>query len=246
MGLLASPLGGASPHLLDVRNAITVDLLHDGMSLLNVSDDALWAGANLALVGGEILQFGMAERVAPGKWMVSRLLRGRRGTEARIADHAADEPFLLLDPETLTTLSVPAGASSIDVMAKGVGDRDGVMASLTAVGAALRPLSPIHLRLMLRPDGSAAVHWVRRSREGWRWSDGIDAPLAEETELYRIEIAASPSAISLSETLPQPQYVLPAAQLADMRAAGVTSLTIRVLQIGRFALSDPATKAFPI
>jgi hypothetical protein len=64
------------------------------------------------------------------------------------------------------------------------------------------------------------VHWVRRSREGWRWPDGIDAPLAEETELYRIEIAASPSAISLSETLSQPQYLLPAAQLAGMRAAG--------------------------
>jgi hypothetical protein len=99
---------------------------------------------------------------------------------------------------------------------------------------------------MLRPDGSAAVHWVRRSREGWRWPDGIDAPLAEETELYRIEIAASPSAISLSETLSQPQYLLPAAQLAGMRAAGATSLSIHVHQIGRFALSDPATKAFPI
>ena len=246
MGLVPSPLGAASPHLMDVRHALTVELLHDGMSLLNVSDDALWAGANLALVGGEILQFGLAERVAPGRWILSRLLRGRRGTEARIADHSADEPFLLLDPETLTALSVPAGASSIDLMAKGVGDSEGVTASLTAIGAALRPLSPIHLRLMLRPDGSAAVHWVRRSREGWRWSDGIDAPLAEETELYRIEIATSPSAMSLSESLAQPHYLLPAAQLAEMRAAGATSLTISVYQIGRFALSDPATKAFPI
>jgi len=246
MGLVRSPPGAASAHLMDVSNAFTVELLHDGLSLLNVSDDALWAGANLALLGGEVLQFGRAERVAPGRWMVSRLLRGRRGTEARIADHSADEPFLLLDPETLTTLSVPIGASGIDVMAKGVGDADGVTSGLSATGAALKPLSPVHLRLMLLPDGSAAVQWVRRSREGWRWLDGIDAPLAEEAELYQIEISASPSAMGINGMLSQPQYLLSAGQLADMRAAGATSLTISVRQIGRSDRSDPATKAFPI
>jgi hypothetical protein len=246
IGTVGSPLGAASPHLLDVRNALTVDLLHEGMSLVSVSDDGLWAGANLALVGDEIIQYGTAERVAPGRWILSRLVRGRRATEARIADHAADEPFLLLDPETLTALPVPLGTSGVDVMAKGVGDTDGVMASLSAVGAALRPLSPVHLRLTPLPDGAAAVQWVRRSREGWRWLDGIDAPLAEETELYRIEITAPPSSLNISETLSQPHYLLASAQLADMRAAGATSLVISVHQIGRFAVSDPATKAISI
>ncbi len=246
MGIVRNPLGAASPHLMDVRNALTVELLHDGMSLLNVSDDALWTGANLALVGGEVLQFGMAERFAPGRWILSRLLRGRRGTESRITDHAAQEPFLLLDPETLVALSVPTGASSIDVMAKGVGDPDGVTASLTAVGAALRPLSPVHLRAMPLSDGTIDLQWTRRSREGWRWLDGIEVPIAEEAELYRIEIVALPSAQRIDVTLAQPHLHLSAAQLGDMRAAGATSLTISVRQIGRFAQSDPATKAFPI
>lgn len=246
MGVVRNPLGAASPHLMDVRNALTVELLHDGMSLLNVSDDALWTGANFALVGGEVFQFGMAERVAPGRWVLSRLLRGRRGTESRIINHAVQEPFLLLDPETLTALSVPAGASSIDVTAKGVGDPDGVTASLTAVGAALRPLSPVHLRAMPLSDGAIDLQWTRRSREGWRWLDGIEVPIAEEAELYRIEIVALPSALRIEVTLDQPHYSLSAAQLEDMRAAGATSLTISVRQIGRFAPSDPATKAFPL
>ena len=231
---------------MDVRNTLTVELLHDGMSLLNVSDDALWTGANLAFVGGEIFQFGLAERIAPGRWVLSRLLRGRRGTESRITDHAAQEPFLLLDPETLVALSVPTGASSIDVMAKGVGDPDGVTASLTAVGAALRPLSPVHLRAMSLSDGTIDLEWTRRSREGWRWLDGIEVPIAEEAELYRIEIVALPSAQRIDVTLAQPHLLLSAAQLGDMRAAGATSLTISVRQIGRFAQSDPATKAFPL
>lgn len=246
MGMVRNPLGAASPHLMDMRNTLTVDLLHDGMSLLNVSDDALWTGANLALVGGEVLQFGMAERFAPGRWILSRLLRGRRGTEARIADHAAQEPFLLLDPETLTALSVPTGASDVDVLAKGVGDPDGVTASLSAVGAALRPLSPVHLRAVPLSDGTIDVQWTRRSREGWRWLDGIEVPVAEEAELYRIEIAALPLAESIGATLAQPHYQLSAGQLAELRSAGATSLTLSVRQIGRFAQSDPATTAFPL
>lgn len=246
MGTARNPLGAASPHLMDMRNILTVEFLHDSMSLLSVADDALWTGANLALVGGEILQFGLAERIAPGRWALSRLLRGRRGTEARIADHAADAPFLLLDPDTLAALSVPTGANSIDVMAKGVGDADGVIASLSTIGAALRPLSPVHLRLASLPDGGVALQWTRRSREGWRWPDGIDVPVAEEAELYRIEIVAPPLAESIGATLAQPHYHLSAGQLADMRAAGATSLTLSVRQIGRFAPSDPTTKAFPI
>ena len=90
------------------------------------------------------------------------------------------------------------------------------------------------------------MQWTRRSREGWRWLDGIEVPIAEEAELYRIEIVALPSALRIEVTLDQPHYSLSAAQLGDMRAAGATSLTISVRQIGRFAPSDPATKAFPL
>ena len=246
MGVARHVLGVASPHLMDWRNTLTVDLLHDGLSLLSVSDDALWAGANLALLGREIFQFARADRVGPGRWMLSGLLRGRLGTELFIADHAAGEPFLLLDRDTLTALPVPTGAGGVEVMAKGVGDPDGVIASLSPVGVALRPLSPVHLRATQRSDGGIDLTWIRRSREGWRWPDGIDVPVAEENELYRMEIAASPSAVRLSEVLTVPYCGLSAAQLAELRAAGSTSLEISIRQIGRFAVSDPTTTILPL
>jgi hypothetical protein len=131
-------------------------------------------------------------------------------------------------------------------MAKGVGDPDGVIASLSPVGVALRPLSPVHLRATQRPDGGIDLTWIRRSREGWRWLDGIDVPVAEENELYRMEIAASPSAVRLSEVLTMPYCGLSAAQLAELRAAGSTSLEISIRQIGRFAVSDPTTTILPL
>ena len=34
------------------------------------------------------------------------------------------------------------------------------------------------------------MRWTRRSRAGWRWIDGVDAPLGEERERYRVTLAS--------------------------------------------------------
>ncbi len=241
IGVAQQALAPASPHLMDLRSTVTIDLLHDGMALLSADDAALGAGANLALLGDELIQFGDAQRVSAARWTLSRLLRGRRGTERFIAGHQAEERFLLLDADSLTALTVPAGVRDLAVLAKGVGDADGVTASLDSVGAALRPLAPVRLHLDARPDGSVQARWVRRSREGWHWHDGVDVPLGEETELYQLEVSALPSANRFGVTLTGTAHLLSVAQIADLRSAGATSLAVSVRQIGRFALSDAAT-----
>ena len=48
-------------------------------------------------------------------------------------------------------------------------------------------------------DGGYAAQWIRRSRAGFAWIDGADAPLAEESERYRIELWYSGSRIRLAE-----------------------------------------------
>ena len=59
-----------------------------------------------------------------------------------------------------------------------------------AGGGSVVPPSPVHLRFASEADGSATVRWTRRSRAGWRWIDGVDAPLAEEIEAYRVTVTA--------------------------------------------------------
>src|SRR3546814_11488239 len=54
------------------------------VTLSNAGDALLDGGANLALVGDELLQFGRAEQIDATRWRLSRLWRGRRGTEAAI------------------------------------------------------------------------------------------------------------------------------------------------------------------
>ncbi len=41
---------------------------------------------------------------------------------------------------------------------------------------------------------------MRRSRAGWRWIDGVDAPLAEEAERYRVTITPAGEAARVEET----------------------------------------------
>ena len=96
LGALAAVLDAGPDHLFDADNEALVTLLNPAMSLESVDDARLLAGANRAMVGGELIQFGRAEAAGPGEWRLSRLLRGRAGTDARTA-HAAGTPFVLLD-----------------------------------------------------------------------------------------------------------------------------------------------------
>lgn len=82
--------------LFDDVTALDVELLAPDMVLAGASDDALLRGANLCLLGQELLQFGRAVRLGPRQYRLSRLLRGRRGTEWAIAMHGIGEDFLLM------------------------------------------------------------------------------------------------------------------------------------------------------
>lgn len=238
MGEAMDALLAASSHLFDLHNAVTVRLLHEDMALLNADDSALAAGANLARLGSELFQFGRAVRSGPSTWQLSRLLRGRRATEAGMSTHVPGEPFLVLDPDTLLALSVQPGAPMVDVMAKGVGDPQGVISRIPVTGRALAPLCPVHLRAAGRPDGGMTLSWVRRSREGWRWLDGVDVPLGEEAELYRVEIANEAHIARFN--LAVPALELDAATMAALRQGGAPTAHVAITQVGRFAVSEAA------
>jgi hypothetical protein len=79
--LTALPPGGAM--LFDEIASFDVELLNDAMTL--AGDDMLGASAttNLAMVGDELIQFGQVEQIAPQRFRLRRLLRGRRAASGR-------------------------------------------------------------------------------------------------------------------------------------------------------------------
>jgi hypothetical protein len=229
--------GGAA--LFDTADAIEVELLNDTMWLESRSDAALAAGANLAALGDELLQFGEAVPLGGRRFRLRRLLRGRRGTEWAAGLHAPGAAFVLIEPGALATIEPPLAAlgSEVRVQPHGLGDPDEtVPATRVAGGEALRPPSPAHLRAEARADGSLALSWVRRSRAGWAWLSGSDTPLGEEREAYRLTLSgtAGGRTVEVAESV----YVYAA---ADQAADGLVSpLTVRVAQLGTSAVSHEA------
>lgn len=238
MGSLVAPLPARGSALLDLESSALVELLHEGMWLESRDDAALAGGANLAAVGTELLQFGVAEQVAPRRFRLSRLLRGRRGSEWA-ADHRTGERFVLLAAESLAALDVPPAALGAEarVIATGLGDApDGVEASTPVTGEAGRPPSPVHLRGERTADGSLHLSWVRRSRGGWTWMSGTETPLSEEREGYRVTVSSSFGART-TEVL-EPAFTYSAADQSADGASG--ALTAEVVQLGSHAPSRPA------
>lgn len=239
IGSIETAAGAADAAIEDRRHSIIVALAHEGMQLADADDAGLDAGANLALAGEELIQFGHAEPLGGNRWRLTRLWRGRRGTEAAIGGGAAGDRFVLIEADAVTQRDLPAGtAGSANVLATAVNDADGVEAVAPITGVSVVPPAPTHLRAIVQADGNVLLNWTRRSRNGWPWIDGTDAPLGEEAERYRVRIIpdAQP-AIRFDVT--ESMFLL----LAEQRAGGVVTVEIR--QAGDHGLSPPASLIIP-
>jgi hypothetical protein len=240
LGVVAVPPDAAGSTLVDRRNAVEVVLANAAMELHDADAAALDSGANLALVGRELVQFGRAQRIGPVRWRLTELWRGRRGTEWASAATRADDPFVLLDPAALTTVDLPGGSIGgvVRVMAAGSGDgAEPPVTQAALTGASVLPPAPVHLRV--RREGTVAtIAWVRRSRAGWRWIDGVDAPLAEEAEAYRAAVRGDGLGAVIADV------TAPGATI-DFAALSALATRVEARQRGTFGWSHPAECALP-
>jgi hypothetical protein len=193
------------------------------------------------MVGDELVQFGAAERIGPARWRLSRLLRGRRGTEAAMAGHVAGERFVLIETAALAHWDLPASAvgAAVQVMASGVGDPLPVLASGEVTGRALMPPSPVHLRGTVGADGTIRVGWTRRSRLGFSWTDGDEVALGEPAERYRIAVSGGGGGVVRTVESGEPAFAYPRAErMAD--GLGGAAVTFAVRQVGGRGVSPAA------
>lgn len=247
MGDVLEPFGAGSALLRDDRNVLIVQLVRDGpFALVNADLEALSRGANLAMVGAEALQFAHAEPLGDRIFRLSGLWRGRGGTEDRIADHAAGEPFVLIN-EALGLVDPDRIGPGPGFSAGAIGRDDSALvpATLTALGRAVLPLSPVHGRWRDDGTGGLVLSWVRRSRSGFAWRDAIEVPLGEASEAYRVAIAADGVPVA-DHVTDQPTIAFDSATIAGFRAVATTSLEAIVIQQGALGLSPPLTIALPL
>ncbi|GLS79511.1 hypothetical protein GCM10007893_02850 [Paracoccus marinus] len=248
MGELVADLHSGPTSRFDYGNSVYLDLLSG--TLESITDLRLFAGENALAVaqpggGWEILQFGTAELIAPGRYRLSRLLRGQRGTDADMAAMVpAGARVVVLDaalaplPVSQADLGMPwnwrVGPSS-----RPVSDDSYLAATFTPLGMGLRPFSPVHVAQpwrRARSTGDLTISWVRRDRslaaDSW---NAAEIPMSEASEYWRVEILDG-ATIKRSLTAATARTVYTAAQQSADWGAPLgpgASLTIRIAQIGQ-------------
>lgn len=242
LGTAETVLSDGQPFVIDLVGSLEVLLANPEHWLQSRDDAALVDGANLAVVGDEIIQFGRADPIGPGRFRLSRLVRGRRGTEWAMAGHVAGEPFALIEARSLKPILVSPEMleTTVSVTAYGPANSAGPPTVTRAAGGeALRPLSPAHVGVALKLDGTAAISWVQRNKLAWAWLDEVDVPVDPGLRGCRVTLAGSSAMIE--RDVVEDNAIVSAAELATL-GAGPVSISVR--QIGELMVSRAATVTF--
>lgn len=180
----------ASGNIFDENSIFQVTIGPGGGDLTSINELAVLNGGNMAVLGAEILQFKNATLIGAGVYELTGLLRGRRGTEWAISQHATGEVFALLS----TTLDIDAQLSQLGqtLHYKSVTSGQPLAGAIdypfVNTGNALRPYTPVQLGGGVLGDGDVRLSWRRRTRIGGAWNNLVEVPLSESDEVYIVQI----------------------------------------------------------
>ncbi len=214
-----------------------------GGALESRDDLAVLGGANVAAIRNgngewEVFQFATAELVAANKYKLSRLLRGQAGTERAMANPVAAGARFVLITGALKEARLTQEQRGLPLnwrygpASRAIDDFTFQTQSVTARGVGLRPLSVVHVRVARNlASNDLTLSWVRRTRIGGDSWEQSEAPLAEDSERYEVDILSGAVVKrTLSSATPSVLYSS-AQQIADFGAAPALPLSVAVYQI---------------
>lgn len=233
-GVLLNSLPFSSTEVLDKHHRLLVEFDNDPL-LSSCDDTALLAGANLAWVDGEFIQFATAKALGEAKYEISDLVRGRFDTGGE-GTHEPGSPFLLVNPSTSTMIKSTQESIGAPVAVRVYGpDNEIAEASLLIAGIAARPWAPAHLRAVDSASG-IQITWVRRCKEAVPWLDDVGSPLGSNRETYEVRLSDMTGA-SLDLLSNEPAALIDR-QMLDKLGPRPWTLTVR--QLGDFAAGKNA------
>jgi len=256
IGALVADLPVGPLNRFDHGSELLVDL--SSGTLNSVTDMELFAGANALAVEStpdfwEVIQFGNAELVSMGRYRLTRLLRGQRGTGDTMGNPAPTGARVVVLGSGLQSLSIaeadlglpwnwrigPANAAPSDAIMQAK--------SFTPNGRGLMPFAPAQVRIRREANGDLALRWLRCDRslsaDSWVLTD---VPMSEASEAYDLEILNGAVVVRSISGLSSPAFIYTAAVQSSDFGGAVTSLSIRLFQIGALGRGAPLTQTLTI
>lgn len=191
---LATFSGG---NVFDEINTVEVLLINGTLS--SVTEEQVRSGSNACYLGGELMSFKSAELVSTGRYRLSGLRRGRKGTEQYMTTHAVGDAFVLLDTSVkrvaLTTTDIGA---SLQFKAVTFGQlvAEAAAVPFTPAAVGLECYSPVHItagRSAASAPYDITITWKRRNRLDAEWRSYADVPQSETSESYELDIYTNSS-----------------------------------------------------
>jgi len=149
----------------DTSTSITVQLKQG--TLISKSDQAVENGENWCMIGLEVIGFANATLIGPSTYQLTRLLRGRVGSEPHMNTHMANELFVVLDnnlvdiPIAKTDLGKALKYKTVTI-GSDVSKVESV--DVSPVGLNMRPYAPGNLSVVRQPNNDWIITWVERPR----------------------------------------------------------------------------------
>lgn len=196
IGFAETTLGDWTYGTVDETNLVTVNIGDDALS--SITRAVLLVGSsNVFAIGAagrwEIAQFQRADDLGGGRYILSGLRRGLRGTEYATSAHNIGDTFVLLSVAGTLKPSMEVGAigqtRSYRAVTKGRSFNSASSVEYAGTGEPLKPFSPVRLRKSVASN-DITLTWDRRTRMSENALTGL-FPLGETTEAYEVEIYSS-------------------------------------------------------
>ena len=216
--------------VIDRANSFTVNWIA-GSEPTTITHAQFLNNELIVMVGEEIVCARDVTDNGDGTLTFSTLLRGRVGTEDKIANHGPGEPVLLLEPSTIRSVRLDKRSHLTGLGANRyfrvdtIGDPNPSLRETihSNTSRRLMPLSPYYVRHAI--DASTldiTISWERRTRFRDAWAAGLHAPLGEGAELYDLVVydgTGATVARTFSSLATQSKTYTRAQQMADGNGA---------------------------
>ena len=173
IGTAESALGDHTSGAVDWDNTVTIRLADSTNTLTSSTETTVIEDStiNRAVIGRdtryEVIQFVTATSLGGGRYTLSGLLRGRRGTEYAIDEHESGDVFALLDVTDINRLIYESAEVGADLQHKLVG-RDDLITDVTTRrlefnGYAKLPFAPARVEAS-QSGADWVITWEPRTR----------------------------------------------------------------------------------
>jgi len=182
---------------------MVVGIIGGGFLPSSVSDEELASFANPMILikeNGqvEVIQYRDAAALGDGRWRLSHLRRGQRGSDTMAFGHRSGEIVVFLDDAAIEGLDLPLVSRNVygfyRLVTVGMIPDSATRQTFTYHARDLMPYAPVNARRS-NSGSDGVLTWTRRTRMGGMLEDGTDTvPLNEASEAYEVYLLPSEAA----------------------------------------------------